>query len=206
MIDNVQYEKVLDSGLILDHYHLLCTIRDGGEVPKNKRIRGFLNLLVKKGYIEGGVLSDSALLLIDCYNTTTTTLTTTVAPVATGKFDYEAWAKGLHGRCQDKLKELTGKIQVTDRVGGKGKSWSFLPNSFDLAKVLYKTIVTYKLKDLDKIEKCVFHHINKCHRERSWFPLLKYYISKDGNSQLVTDLDNVEDVDTSGPKSSQKFV
>lgn len=204
MIDNNSYKKVLDSGLSLDHYHVLCSIKDGKELPKNKRIGGFVNLLTKKGYLVNGELSDNALELVDNYVATTESCVTE-QPVKNneGKIDFHVWAKCLYKKCQDKLKELTGSTQVRDKINRK--AYSFLPNSIDLEKVIYKVILLYKIKDLDKIEKHILHYIEKCNSAKNWFPILRYYILKDNESRLVTDMES-DDMETITNKSSQKFV
>lgn len=211
MINIETYKDILDEGLTLDHYHVMCAIRDGTPLPKSKRIQGFLNLLHKKGYIEDNSLSAAALLLLGNSVSTTTTSTTTF-PENKDQFDFGAWATEVHRKCKEKIKELTGKYQVTDRIN-RGKSFSFLCNSIDLTKVLYKVITSYNLKDLDAIEKCMINHIVDCHRSGKWFPLMKYYIykadgplSKEGESKLVTDLENPDKGNTGGFKSSQKFI
>jgi hypothetical protein len=206
MIDTTQYQRILDSGLLLDHYLLLITIRDGGDIIENRRIQGFLNLLNKKGYIEDGILTDSAILLIEGatlkLDPVTITTTTTMKP---GEFNFDEWVMGVHKACQERIRELTGKVQVRGKVNGK--SYPFLCNSIDMNKVLRKIILLYKLKDYSTIERCIFQHIDKCSRANHWFPLMKYYIFKDGQSDLVTDLGDLEDnTDQQGPKSTQKFV
>lgn len=204
MIDTTQYQRLLDSGLLLDHYLLLITIRDGGEIISNKRVQGFLNLLNKKGYIEDGLLTDSALLLIEGATLKLDITTTTTTTTSKDGFNFDAWVLGVHKACQERIKELTGKIQVRDKI--KGKSYPFLCNSIDMNKVLRKIMLLYKLKDCPAIEKCIFHHIDKCNRENHWFPMMKYYIFKDNASDLVTDLENQDDVEQTGSKSTQKFV
>ncbi len=64
----------------------------------------------------------------------------------------------------------------------------------------------YKLKDMDKIERALMQHIEKCNRARNWFPLMKYYIMKNGTSEMVTDMDSLDDQIVDGGKSNQKFV
>jgi hypothetical protein len=68
MINDEKYKEILDNGLILDHYQILCNIRDGIQLVDNKRIQGFVNLLVKKGYIEDNKITDKAIELLAIYN------------------------------------------------------------------------------------------------------------------------------------------
>lgn len=189
MIETSLYKKILDQGLLLDHYVVLCNIRDKS-VPDWKRISGFINLLHKKGYLEEGELTPLAVALLEGRPEPL------VQPVEEKKidsdFDYADWIIGLHKRLETKISELTGKKQVRDSVRG-GKPYSFLPNSTDLGKVLLKVIRSYGLRDLDKIERCLMKHIEECSRKGSWFPLMQYYILKDKMSTLVTDIDTVDE-------------
>jgi hypothetical protein len=198
MIDIQQYEKILNSGLLLDHYLVLCNIRDGREQPKSKRIQGFINLLSKKGYLEDGTLTLKGAELTDLRTleitktSSTTTTTTTVQEessfVEETQLDFAEWVKVLHKKCQSKIHALRGTKQIRDKI--QGKSYSFLPNSTDLMKVLYRVITIYKLQDFDAIERCILGYIEKCHRANNWFPILQYYIMKDKFSKLVTDLED----------------
>lgn len=191
MIDATKYQEVLDTGLTLDHYHILAILREGGGLPDNKRVQGFINLLSKKGYIEEGALTEKAFELIESYVVTVTDCTTTAPEVSKeGKVDFGKWVKQLHEKCQEKLKVLTGSSQVRSKVNAKDRGYPFLCNVVDLGKVLYKVISMYKLKDLDAIERCILGHIENCHAGRNYFPLVRYYVMKDGMSNLVTDLEN----------------
>lgn len=200
MINDEKYNEVLDSGLILDHYMLLCNIKNGGSVSKNKRIQGFINLLEKKEYLEEGVLTDKGLALLEDVEMEVGVQS------ATGEKndDFGIWIQGLHKRCQDKLVELTGSKQVRDKIDKK--SYPFLPNAIDLGKVLYKVISAYKVKDYERIEKCIMSYIEKCANAGNWFPILQYYILKNNKSSLITDCEGIDDEETQKPKSSQKFV
>ena len=202
MIDIGKYKNVLDQGLLLDHYSLLCCIRDGGDLPTSKRIQGFINLLHKKGYLKDGVLTDIAIALVDndtvlCGKELATKPATikieTVGLLKTPVInnDYMEWATSIHVKLQERLKEKTGKIQARGTIGGT--TYSFLPNVRDFSKVLLKVIVLYKLKDFDKIEKCLLNYLDKKIREGSWFPILGYYIFKNNNSMMITDLENIEE-------------
>ena len=208
MIDLKHYERILDSGLMFDHYLVLCMVKNGEELPKNRRVQGFINLLNKKGYIQDGVLTDEATVLTEC---DIKTVSTTVEKEEV-QTDFTIWVIGLHKKCQSKLLELTGGKQVRGKIGGK--PYPFLPNSTDLAKSLHRAIVLYKLTDLEKIEKAMIGHILKCHKANNWFPLMKYYIIKSGaggsvasaNSDMVTDMETIDEVEEVKGKSNQKFV
>ena len=208
MVDLKHYERILDSGLMFDHYLVLCMIKNGEELPKNRRVQGFVNLLSKKGFIQEGLLSDEAIVLTE-HDIKTVSTSVNKEVVET---DYTKWVMGLHKRCQDKLMELTGGKQVRGKIGGK--PYPFLPNSTDLAKALHRAIVLYKITDLEKVEKAMMGHIVKCYNSKNWFPLMKYYIIKSGvggsvasaNSDMVTDMDSIDETEEVKVKSNQKFV
>lgn len=211
MIDISKYLKILNQGLLLDHYSLMCCIRDDAELPKSKRIEGFTNLLKKKGFITtDGKLTEAGLNLVTddrvvCQKVIVQTkeeLSQQNAPkvsyetkgllkTPTATKDYLVWAHELHAKLQDRIQEKTGKKQVRAVINGVG--YSFLPNVNDFSKVLLKAIVLNKLKDFNRIEKCLLTYINTKSKENNWFPLLNYYILKNGSSLMVTDLENIED-------------
>lgn len=189
MIDIGKYKRILDNGLLLDHYSILCSIRDGIELPKSKRINGFINLLHKKGYIDEGALTDLAISLIEG-DTLVVRNTTSTTTITTEVFDFSLWVLRLHEKLAQKIFDKTGKRQVRDRINGT--SYSFLPNSTDLGKVLVRAINSYKLTDYDKIEKCLLSYVDRKIKEGGWFPILQYYIMKKDSSPMVTDMENME--------------
>ncbi len=198
MIDIGKYTKVLGAGLLLDHYSVLCSIRDGIALPKSKRIDGFINLLCKKGYIDEGALTDLAYNLIEDdvimkvqkAEPVSTTTTTTLEPK---EFDFNIWVLRLHEKIVQKIVEKTGKRQVRGKI--QGATYSFLPNATDLGKVLVRAINAYKLSDFDKIERCILRYVDRKVKEDTWFPILQYYIMKKDMSAMVTDMENIEDDD-----------
>lgn len=199
MINIAKYENILNQGLLLDHYFTLCTIRDGGQLPKSKRVQGFINLLHKKKYLSEGSLTDIAKTLID--NEAVVTTTTSIVPNTTKGLlktsiptqDYLDWANKLHGKLQDKLFEKTGKRQARGTV--QGTSYSFLPNATDFSKVLLKVIVLHKIKNFDKVEKCLMRFVEKRIEENYFFPLVGYYIMKNNMSTMITDMESMEEND-----------
>lgn len=203
MISLETYKKVLDNGLLLDHYVILCNIRDGVEMPKSRRIDGFINLLNKKGYIDDGALTEKAFDIIDLHPV----MIVKQECIETPKFDFVGWAVNLHMKCKSKIIELTGKKQVTSKIKSTDKKgWPFMPNIDDFSNRLFTTIQKYKLKDMDVIEKAILNHIDTCSSTNNWFPLMKYYIHKQGEgSNMVTDIENGIEVKESS-KSTQKFV
>lgn len=205
MIDIEKYKKVLDSGLLLDHYGILISIRDGVELPDSKRITGFMNLLHKKGYLAHGTLTDLGLSLVGedvvefihpvkslgKIEVTSTSTTTTKKE----EFDFTLWVLRLHEKLVKKIFEKTGKRQVRGSI--QGSSYSFLPNSTDLGRVLTRAINAYRLTDFDKIEKCLLRYVDRKIKEDSWFPILQYYIMKKDMSAMVTDMNTMEEDDKS---------
>lgn len=190
MINMEKYEILLNEGLSLDHYYVLVMLYNNQKLSKHRKVQGFLNLLVKRGYIvEGGLLSERAIDLVQmdilenvvCSTTDTTTLNPNI-------LEFNDWSYELHNKLETKLIELTNKKQIRDRVKG-GKPYSFLCNPQDLAKNLKKITKLYKLENRrDEIERALIDHIEECYKANSWFPIIYYYIYKDNQSQLVNDL------------------
>lgn len=185
MIDDEKYEEILEKGLILDHYFLLCRMKSGEKVINSKRVQGFINLLTKKGYISSGSLTEKAMLLVeDC-----------VLATSTDKgIDIASWVEKVHKRCQNEIFTLTGQNQVRARV--EKNTYPFLPNITDFAKVIGRMVQIYKVKDFDRVEECLISHIRRCNNSKTWLPLMHYYILKFGTSQLVTDMETGEVVDS----------
>jgi hypothetical protein len=201
MIDVETYKKLLDEGLLLDHYMLLCNIKDGKELVSSKRIQGFINLMCKKGYIEDGILTDKAMLLFGSESTDKKPLKFEAPPTATEeevqdskKVNFAYWTIALHRKCEEKIKQATGKRQMRPKV--EGIAYSYLPNPTDLGKVIMRVIGAYKLKDLEKIERTILAYVDRCIKTDKWTPLLGYYIMKKDMSTMVTDMDNLEEEDS----------
>ena len=178
-VSNEKYGEILEKGLILDHYFLLCKMKRGEKLNSSKRVQGFINLLSKKGYLISGTLTEKAMLLVeDCVLS---------KPSSTG-VDVGSWVEKVHKRCKSEIFALTGTYQIRARV--EKKTYPFLPNVTDMAKKLGRVIEIYKLKDFEKIEECLINHIRRCNTAKEWLPLMQYYILKDGLSQLVTDMED----------------
>lgn len=205
MINIGKYTRILNEGLLLDHYSVLCSIRDGSVLPKSMRINGFINLLHKKGYLEDGSLTDLAISLVE--NDTVISMQKVMEPITTTstinikeEFDFTLWVLRLHEKLVKKIYDQTGKRQVRDKI--QGTSYSFLPNSTDLGKVIVRAINAYKLTDYDKIEKCLLRYVDRKIKEDTWFPILGYYIMKKDMSAMVTDMENMDDDDKSSNNDS----
>lgn len=192
MIDTQVYKKILEEGLLLDHYNILITVRDGKELPKTKRIEGFINLLHKKGYMEEGSLTEKGQSVIGEKEVQLVKQDTVVAE-SSKSFNFAVWVIALHKKCEAKIQEITGKRQVRDSINGK--YYSFLPNPTDLGKSLMKVVNLYKISDYDKVEKVILSYIDKCATSKNWFPILQYYISKNNMSTMVTDMENMDEDD-----------
>lgn len=206
MIDVKQYEKILDAGLLLDHYYLLCDVRDGRPLLNRKRVQGFHNLLCKKGYIEDGILTELALKLIESHVLVADSAVKLAIKYAEAEveeediedFDYAEWVISLHKKCVARIVKATGKKQARPTIDGV--TYSFLPNPTDLGSAILRAVKKYNLKDYDKIEKCILKFVDKCARTGRWMPLLNYYVIKEQKgrttiSKMVTDMDSMEDVD-----------
>lgn len=207
MIDVEKYKTILDEGLLLDHYVLLCDIRDGRPVLRNKRVQGFINLMHKKGYIDEGTLTDKAFRILGGTPEPKVVVFQEGKEIVEEKkidpkLSYYDWVVQLHRKCESKLVERTGKRQVRDRIDGK--PYSFLPNPTDLGKVILRAIESYKLKDLQKIEDTILKYVDRCAKVNKWFPILGYYIMKNSMSTMVTDMDS--DDEESGDNASIHIV
>lgn len=98
----------------------------------------------------------------------------------------------LYIACQEELQKLVGKKQKTSKINGK--SYSFLPNFVDFQDKIEKSCKKYQLNDKEQLKKVLLQYINKCHKEDNWFPILEYYIMKDGHSKLATDYVSFEEI------------
>jgi hypothetical protein len=214
MIDVGKYTIILNEGLLLDHYAVLLSLKEGREMPKSKRIQGFVNLLCKKGYIDDGALTERANRILEGEGNPIPDVPDRrriSSLVLAGelereephlkvdeKFNYADWVIQLHKKCQNKLIAGTGRPQVRDKIDGK--PYPFLPNSTDLARVILRAVNVYKLKDFERIEKTILAYIDRCVKANKWFPLLNYYIMKNSMSAMVTDMESTEE-ETSGDDS-----
>lgn len=190
MIDELKYNEVLDDGLSLDHYLILCNIKNKVKLISNKRIQGFLNLLIKKGYIENDELTEKGLDLVQNCEFSEIIEIPKEENGKVERVDLGTWIIKVHQACEAKIFALTGKKQIRDKIDKK--MWSFMCNATDLGKNLQKVIAMYKLTDYDKIERTLLRHIEECNTAKSWFPIMYYYVMKNGKSEMVTDLDNDE--------------
>ena len=176
MIEESKYQEVLDSGLSLDHYFLLCNIKNKVKLIENKRIQGFLNLLIKKGYIDNDELTEKGLDLVQNCEFSEIIQIPTEEEGKNVEMDLGSWILKVHKACEDRIYSLTGKKQIRDKI--EGKTWPFLCNATDLGKNLQKVIAIYKLTDYEKIERTLLKHIDECNSANKWFPVMYYYIIK----------------------------
>lgn len=193
MINTEKYKAILNEGLLLDHYNLLISLKNGLDLPNSRRVTGFVNLLSKKGYLIEGILTEKAINLVQDERPIIVVpkASTTFKMPKASNFDYAEWVISLHRKCQNLLEKLVGKKQVRTKI--EGTTYSFLPNSTDLGKSILRAIDSYKLSDYDKIEKTILKYIEKRAKEDKWTPLLQYYIIKNSLSPMVTDMESVDD-------------
>lgn len=196
LVNEDKYNKILNDGLILDHYMILYNLKNNIKLLNNKRIQGFINLLTKKEYIKDEQITDKGLILVENCDFAKINVD--------DKHNLTNWATKLHVQLQEKLKELTGRIQMRPNI--EGRLYPFLPNAIDLTKVLQRVIIHYKITDYEKIKKTLFGHIEECNRSKKWYPLLNYYIMKDGLSKMVTDMETEDVEETPDFKSQNKFI
>lgn len=183
MISVDKYEEILNSGLSLDHYFILYLKKQGSILPKNNRIQGFVNVLSKKGYLDKNEITQKGIDILGIEKTSS--------------------LQDIFEKCKERVKELTGKSQVIDRI--HNKPYPFLPNFSDFEKTITRFIKEYKFSDFSRIENCLIKYIETCNDSKSWFPILKYYILKDRSSRLMTDIE-LDAEEISSYKSSQKLV
>lgn len=191
MIETEKYRKILAEGLLLDHFSLLCNIRDNNSILEVPRVQGFINLLTKKGYLQDRVLTDKAKALLEGHLVRKDVEVILPSRVINAGFDYADWVISLHRKCEKRLLEGTGKRQIRDKIDGK--PYSFLPNSTDLGMAIHRAVKFYKLSDFPKIEKTILAYIDRCIKANKWFPILGYYIMKNSMSTMVTDMGNIDE-------------
>lgn len=206
-----KYREILNSGLMLDHYLILCKISSNREIPYTDRVRGFLNLLVKKGYIDNdhGLTEKGIDFVQDCdfaeEATSTIEITTeSTTTVQTTKEELKSKLEDIYNKCKERVKFHTGRYQVRARIDSK--YYSFFPNITDFMKVANKVVTLYKVRDLELMEKTLIAYIDRCASANNWLPLFNYYIFKNGTSTLVTDMENPDSSGGESFKSSQKFI
>lgn len=199
MITDEKYKIVLEDGLLLDHYYVLLNLSKGNKMVDSKRIQGFINLLIKKDYIEDGAITQKGLDLIEA---TGEVLDIKVEELVT---DFDTWVKSLHAKCIEKVENATGKKNVTAKI--KNSTYSFLPSRVqDLAAPIFRFMKKYKVKDHDIMEAVILAYVQKALDTKNYFPLLKYYIIKDGVSEMINDVDNYEGEDKTEYGSNVKLL
>jgi uncharacterized membrane protein YheB (UPF0754 family) len=170
-----KHEQILSSGLLVDHYFILALIKQEAALPKHHRVRGFINLLKKREYLnEEEELTEKALALL--------------ADIK--KPNTKDYSTELLEKLKAKFKESTGKNQVK----GFGNVY-FIPSEKEM-----KDHLTRFERDFhptrgneEKIEAILFEHLEKCIGENQYAPAIKYFIHKDGGSALASALENWEE-------------
>ena len=208
-----KYKEILNEGLLLDHYYILCKISSKQTIPYTERIGGFLNLLIKKGYIdadqnltEKGIdfVQNCEFGEVELSTINITTNSVTIVEEIEDKTDTKKILIDMYGNCRERIRYHTGKYQMRARI--ENKFYSFFPNSTDFFKLANKVIALYKIKDFTLMESTLIAYIDRCASSNTWLPLFNYYIFKNGSSSLVTDMENPDDNPGSSFKSSQKLI
>lgn len=192
MITVEKFIQIEEKGLTLDLYFLLCSIHSGEKPPETRRNEGYINLLVKKGYVKNGELTEEAVELVK----DEMIIKAANQPVEeiVEKEPFDVWVKRLHKICEDEMIRLTGKKQMRQSING-GNPHSFMCRAEDMKERLLTVVKRYKLLETDrgKVEQVMINHINSCHKANNWFPTIWNYIYKDKMSKLATDLSTLED-------------
>lgn len=111
----------------------------------------------------------------------------------------------LHKKLEDVIVKYTGKKQARGDINGT--KFSFLCGEADLIQQIQKVIVKYKLKDYSSIEAALLKYVDRACRTKQYFPIVYYYISKDGQSKLVADLvDAKETEEIKEKKTAETFI
>ena len=169
---------ILDKGIDCNQRSLLLLYPD---LPDHIKVSGWKVLLEKNGFISDGTLTQKADVYISEYNSL-------INKEVKDSFSVDNWCKEVHVKLKELLLKLTGKEQV--RAAIRDKSYSFLCNEKDFTKRMKDFLKKYDVKDFVKLEKVMYMYVNSCHKQKSWFPLMEYYIIKDGYSKLATDYDS----------------
>lgn len=210
-IDDKIFEEVLKSGLSLDHYYILYKMKKQEKIEVfPDLIKGMINILEKRGYCIKDRITEKGIELVGNDEVAASEKISKKADLKSE--DFSKWCKSLHGKCQQKLYDLTTLRQMRVKIPGSSKAYSFLPGDIDLEKILAKVFALYKLSDREKVENTILSYIENCAKSNNWFPLLQYYIirfdpSRTATSKLVADMTGESDEkrDNNSP-SSQKFV
>jgi len=180
-------EKWLDlqsKGFSLDHIYLLDFISKSDKDVSN--------------YTEGNVRADSILIflkrkgLVSADNRIAQQGMDLINYVQNAEYQkvasadsFKEWVDKVHKNLQDLLFKLTGKKQKVGKINKK--SYSFLCNTIDLHTKLLKVRKIYGFSDRVKAEKVLQAYTEKCFKEDEWFPIIEYYIEKEGKSRFFTD-------------------
>jgi hypothetical protein len=177
-----QLEWILDKGIDCNQMTLLLLYPD---LPEHIKVSGWKVLLEKNGFIADNTLTQKADVYISEYSSL-------IEKGVKDSFSVDNWCKEIHTNIKTLLVTLTGKEQV--RASIRDKSYSFLCNEKDFTKRMKDFLKKYNIKDFVKLEKVIYMYVRSCHKQKSWFPLMEYYIIKDGYSKLATDYDSFVEI------------
>lgn len=180
-----QFEWVLSKGIDINLMTCLLLIHEGNKLSNcsDIKVKSWMLLLKKHQLLtESEVVTEKGEIYISEYNNLSKN-------IVADSFNFDVWCEQLHEKLKERLLKLTGKSQKVSKI--RQASYSYLCNVKDLTKKLKGFVKVYNVKNYQKIEDGLLNYINKCHKEDSWFPLIEYYIMKDGTSKLATDFDIV---------------
>ena len=94
----------------------------------------------------------------------------------------------------DKLRELFPKERKPDARGVP--KYAYRGNKRDVTERLQKFFKLYGQYSYDDIYKCTKRYVESFKYDKTYMKVLSYYIMKDGESQLATELENMDTEDT----------
>ena len=186
-MDLKQFNWILSKGIDVNMFTVLLLIHEGNKFDDTSdiKVKSWLLLLTKHQLIDSNqLLTEKGEIYISEFKS--------VSSEKSDSFNFEIWCEQLHAKLKERLIKLTGKGQKVAKI--RTSSYSFLCNVNDLSKKMKNFVKVYKVKDYAKIEKTLLAYIDKCHKQDSWFPLIEYYIMKDGTSKLATDLESIDQI------------
>ena len=182
VIDLDTFKEIIEkTGLDANEFIYLCFLNDGGDLTFLTKIKESSEIsLISKGWLFAGSgdLTPKAISL----------LKSLPKQVENSKKEHISsnYAE-LHRKLQDKLFFFKKKKQI-EGFGGV----YFIPTVKELEQFLTRFWKEYpEYKDIVKIENILLNHIEKCCKNSSFAPAIKYFIIKDKvGSQLANAYEN----------------
>lgn len=188
----IKEEFLFASGLDFNHLYVLQNINN---LPEVNRLTGYYNVLVGKGYIDSGVLSDKGQEIVSLFmqkeedfikNEINNQISEEVKEIQK-PLSFSQWAADLYKKLQDKLQDVTGNKNPNLVFEGKPTKYPYLCSVLDLEGKLKKFIGKYTMTDLERIEKLLLKHCEIRNQK------IMRYIIKEGNekgSDMALDYEN----------------